>query len=147
MKQIYHLHAKHRPHLLWAMMQALAGRDARISFEGRLSHTSLVRIKGARFEENEVLRRETVHPQLDFLVLPLTRVSLPSLALEALKIAFGDCAGTIHVQIENHGKIAFAVYDLFHEDCAVAYPGVPLALLDELVEKGALRSYKIAQLS
>src|ERR1035438_7392168 len=102
MRQIYHLHTKHRPQLLWAMMLALAGRDARISFEGRLSHTGLARIKGVRFEETEGLRRGTVHPRLDFLVLPLTPASLPIIRIEVgLKIAFGHCAGVVHVQIAN----------------------------------------------
>jgi len=57
MEQAYQLRTKHKSKLLFAMMNALAGEDASISFEGRLSNTCLVKIAGGRFEETEVLRR------------------------------------------------------------------------------------------
>jgi len=41
------------------MMRALAGEDSRISFEGRLSNTDLVKIDGVHFEETLVLLRGT----------------------------------------------------------------------------------------
>lgn len=65
----------------------------------------------------------------------------------ASKIAFSHYAGIVHVQIESHGEIAFAAYDLFHEDCVFVYPAVPLALLEELVERRVLYSYRIGQLA
>src|SRR5258705_12689525 len=99
MHQAYQLRTKHKSKLLFAMMNALAGEDASISFEGRLSNTCLVKIAGGRFEETEVLRRRKLQPRLDFLVLPLT----------------------------------FAAYDQFHQDSVVAFPAVPIALLNELV--------------
>ena len=143
MNPTYQLRTKHKPELLYAMMRALAGEDSKISFEGRLSNTDLVKVDGVEFEETELLRRGTLQPQLDFLVLPLTPVSLPTIkkAIDS-KIAFSRNAGIVHVQIEKHGEIAFAAYDRFHEDCVVAYPAVSEALLNELVERRVLYSFE-----
>ena len=142
MKQAYQLRTKHKSKLLFAMMNALAGENASISFEGRLSNTRLVKIAGGRFEETEVLRRRTLQPRLDFLVLPLTPVSLSNIekAIDP-KVAFNRDAGIVHVQIEKHGQIAFAAYDQFHQDNVVAYAAVPIALLNELVTKRVLYSF------
>jgi hypothetical protein len=148
MKQKYQLRTKHKSQLLYAMMRALAGEDSRISFEGRLSNTDLVKIDGVHFEETQVLRRGTLQPQLDFLVLPLTPASLPTIekAIHS-KIAFSGSAGIIHVQIEKHGEIAFSAHDNFHEDCVVAYPAASESLLKELVEKRVLYSFEAGQLA
>jgi|SRR5436305_1777208 hypothetical protein len=143
MKQTYRLRTKHKRQLLFAMMRALAGEDATISLEGRLSHTDLAKINGVRFEETELLRRGTTQPRLDFLVLPLTPALVATIekAVDS-KIAFSRCAGIVHVQIVTHGEIAFAAYDQFHEECVTAYPAVPVAVLAELVEKRVLHSYE-----
>ena len=146
MKRIYSLRTKHRPELLFAIMHALAGEDAWISFEGRLSHTDLVKIEGISFEETEVLRRGTLWPLLDFLVLPLKPALLPTIEKAVVsKIAFSHGAGIVHVQIESGGEIAFAAYDEFHEECVTAFPAVPETLLAELVEKRVLYSYEGGQ--
>src|SRR5258708_5228050 len=55
----FRLHTKHKPELLFAVMRTLAHKDARISFEGRLSHTELANIACASLNETEVLRRNT----------------------------------------------------------------------------------------
>jgi len=77
---------------------------------------------------------ESFSPRLDFLVLPLTPASLSNIekAIDP-RVAFNRDAGIVHVQIEKHGQIAFAAYDQFHQDSVVAYPAVPIALLNELV--------------
>ena len=143
MKQTYRLHAKHKPRLLFAMMRVLAGEDAAISFEGRLSHTDLVKIEGVRFEETNLLRRGTTQPLLDFVVLPLTPALVPTIEKAVhSKIAFTRYAGIVHVQIVAHSEIAFAAYDHFHEKCVTAYPAVPVELLAELVEQRVFHSYE-----
>lgn len=148
MRQIYRLRTKHKPRLLFAMMHALASDDAVICFEGWLALTDLAKIEGVRLNETDVLRRQTLEPRMDFLVLPLTQASLPAIEKAVnSKIAFSGCAGIVHVQIESHGQIAFAAYDEFTPDCAVAYPAVSVSLLDELVQKHILYSYSIGQLT
>ena len=75
----YQLDTRDRPRLLVAMMRALASDESKISFEGELSRTELARIVGVVHEETGVLRKNTLWPKLDFLVLPLTPRSLATI--------------------------------------------------------------------
>jgi hypothetical protein len=113
----FRLYTKHKPELLFALMRTLAHADARISFEGRLSYTELAQIAGASLSETEVLKRNTILPGMDFVVLPLTPETVPEIK-EAIvsKVAFKDYAGIVHVQIERQGRLAFVACDHFHED-------------------------------
>ena len=132
MEQGYQLRAKQRPQLLLAMMKTLARTDARISFEGNLSHTELVKLSEASFDETQVLRRNTTSPKMDFLVSPLTpeMVSVIEKAVVS-KVAFNGYAGIIHVQIESGGRLAFSACDNFQDGCVWVSPAVAAALLTE----------------
>jgi hypothetical protein len=144
MEEIYRLVTRDRPGLLFAMMHALAAEDSRISFEGRLTKTDLAKMECAVFMEIGVLKRATLQPQLDFIVLPLTQQNVSPIEKAVnSKIAFGE-GGIIHVQIEKNEKMAFAAYDNFHREYVVAYPPVNPALLDKLVEARVLRNYERA---
>lgn len=103
------------------MMCALAGDTARIAFEGRLAGTELWSLPDASFEETPMLRRSTIWPRLDFVVLPLIPNTVAKLenAIRS-KIAFNEQNGIIHVQIEKDGVLAFAAYDQFDKECVVA---------------------------
>ncbi|MCI0352980.1 MAG: hypothetical protein L0Z53_26460 [Acidobacteriales bacterium] len=125
-----------------AMMHELAGEDAWISFEGRLSHTELVKIEGGSCDETDVLRRATLSPRLDFILLPLTQATVSAIEKAvSSKVSFDGPDGIVHVQVKKGGTMAFAAYDNFHDDCVVAYSAVPVALLDELVKRKVLHSY------
>jgi hypothetical protein len=142
MEEIYRLDTRDKPRLLVAMMRALAAKDGRISFEGKLSQTGLSQMAGVASEESGVLKRATLQPKLDFLVLPLTPKNLSTLERAVVsKIALGH-GGIIHVQIERNGKMAFAAYDNFGRECVVAYSDVSPSLLDELTKARVLRNYR-----
>lgn len=142
MEEIYRLDTRDRPGLLFAMMQALAADDCRISLEGRLSQTGLAQLEGVTNDEDAVLRRATLQPKLDFFVLQLTPKSLPTITKAiASKIAFGE-RGIIHVQMVRAEKMAFAAYDGFDRESVVAYSAVSRELLDELTRMRILRSYE-----
>ena len=138
----YRLRPKHRMGLLLAMMSELAGHGARISFEGRLDQTELMGIDGVSFEEKRKLVREGISfPPFDFLVLPLTSLTIPKIEKAVIsKIAF-SYDEIVHVQIEKQGLIAFGAYDGFHEECVVASSAIPTALLSQLVRDNVLESY------
>ena len=139
--EVYRLDTRDRPGLLAGMMSALASDATKISFEGRLSNTELVNIDGAAFEETGVLKRATLAPPLDFVILPLTQRTLPVIAKAITsKIAFGS-KGIIHVQIAKDGDLAFAAYDGFDRECVVAYASISAALLDELMKAKVVRGY------
>jgi hypothetical protein len=135
---IYRLETRHRPLLLTAMMRALAAEDCKISFEVALSQTELAQMEGVAHEQTGVLKRGTLWPKFDFLVLPLTQqyISAIEKAIES-KISFRT--GIRHVQIERNGKMAFAAYDNFQH--VVAYSAVSSAQLDDLTETRVLWSY------
>jgi hypothetical protein len=122
----FRLHTKHKPDLLFAVMRTLAHEDARISFEGRLSHTELAKIAGASLNETDVLKRNTTWPKMDFVVLPLTPRTVPEIEKAIVsKVAFKGYAGIVHVQIEGQGRLAFVACDNFHEDCVWGSEAVP----------------------
>ena len=142
MSEIYKIETRDRPRLLVAMMRTLAADDGRISFEGKLSRSELAQMAGVVCEEVGVLKRATLQPRLDFLILPLTQKNLSALERAIVsKIAFGH-GGIIHVQIERNGKMAFAAYDNFDRECVVAYSDVSPSLLEELTKALVLRSYR-----
>lgn len=139
---VYSLYTRDRPGLLNAMMSALASDTTKISFEGTLSHTDLVRIAGITHDESGVLRRATLAPREDFIILPLSEQTLPAIrkAINS-KIAIGE-KGIVHVQIVKDSDMAFAAYDTFDKECVVAYSAVSSELLDELTNAKVLRGYR-----
>jgi hypothetical protein len=131
---------KDRPRLLLEMMHALRGEGTKVSLEGYLADAELVALPGASTEETTVLKRATLSPRLDFLVLPLDEKTEPSIA-KAIRsrIPFKDGRGIIHAQIEGGGEIIFAAYDSFHH-CHVKRSAIAPALVSHLTEKRNLRA-------
>jgi hypothetical protein len=142
MERIYRLDTRDKARLLIAMMRAFAGEDSHISLEGRLTKSDLALMEPVAYEEAGVLKRATLQPKLNFLILPLTQQSLPAIEKAVnSKIAFGN-GGIVHVQLEREGELVFAAYDNFHRECVVAYSAVSTALLDELIATRVLRGYQ-----
>jgi hypothetical protein len=121
------------------MMEHLAG-DAHISFEGDLSDVVFPEELGGSSEETEVLKRNTLAPRQDFIVLPLK----PDTVEPILKVVLRDYRfqnRIVHIQIEREGRLEFGAYDNFDPDGVVCFCGVPDALLDRLMTNGVLASY------
>src|SRR5438552_2787504 len=113
MDQQYWLVARDKPGLLIAMMRALAG-DAHISFEGDLSRCrELFDLPGASMQETEVLRRQTLYPVQDLVVLPLEPDGIRAI-LDAVLPEGRVVHDIVHVQIETAGRLEFGAYDNFH---------------------------------
>ncbi|MCD4728224.1 MAG: hypothetical protein K8R46_11210 [Pirellulales bacterium] len=142
MNERFWLVAHDKPGLLIAMMKELAG-DAWISFEGDLSRCRLTRIPGATQSETDILKRITPNPIQEFVVIPLETETM-RLILDEVLPEGRVVHDIIHVQIEKSGKLAFGAYDNFHSDCIVCWPIVPVSLLDNLVDKGVLKTYELA---
>lgn len=138
----YRLDTRDRPRLVFAMMRTFASDQSRIAFEGNLASTELFKLEGASYDETEILKRATISPKLDFVVLALVPDCVPAIerAIRS-KIAFSGYKGIIHVQIEASEKIVFGAYDNFGTDSVIVNGVVSTALLDDLVKSRTLRSY------
>ena len=131
--------AHDKPGLLTHMMRFLAG-DARISFEGDLSRCLFPATIPSSAEEDSILTRQTISPRQDFIILSLEHDTVrPILDAVLPENRYKD--DIIHIQIEKHQRLQFGSYDQFHHECIVSYGGVPTKFLDELIEKGALKSW------
>lgn len=123
--------------LLLAMMEELAG-GAHVSFEGDLRGLALSSIPGASVEPTTALKRNTLWPKQDFVVVPLE----PSMGQKIIAAIGGTVPGTIiHIQIEKDDQLQFAAYDNFHPKCIFFGTGVKQAVLESLVSQGITRPY------
>jgi hypothetical protein len=92
---------RNKARLLVAIMEKLAG-DARISFEGDMGHTRLFKCPGASQEETAILKRNTLYPMQEFVVVPL-EANMPA---DIMKAIGGTVPRTIlHIQIEKAGVL------------------------------------------
>jgi hypothetical protein len=90
-------------------MKELAGA-AHISFEGDLSGVTLSNLPGASGGETPVLKRNTLRPIQDFVILPLEIEDM-----RAISAAIGGTfpRAILHMQIEKDGRLELGVYDNF----------------------------------
>ena len=136
----FFLDVRDKPGLFTAVARELVG-DTFVSFEGDLTDTGLDLLPNSSSRETKILRRGTLVPRQDFVVLPLDAEQLDpilSCVLPEARIVHN----VLHVQIEKAGGLCFGAYDQFHRDHVVASTAVPDALLDRLVEKGVLRGFE-----
>lgn len=116
--------------------------SSHISFEGSLTNLEFYNWPIASYVETPTLKRQTVSPELDFVVIPLTAQTLSDIWKELSKKDHLVREGIIHVQIESNGKLAFGGYDNFDPECTVAYFGVSTELLEGLKGKGVIPDYR-----
>jgi hypothetical protein len=138
------LDTRNKPGLLWAILGHYVG-DCRASFEGNLQRLGILQLPGAAHDESDVLVRHTRWPRQDFVILPISPETLSTLK-RSLSVpgVFNDGGAISHVQVEHQGRRVLGAYDNFHRHCVVAFEPLPMALLNELVSIGILRSYQQA---
>ncbi len=122
-------------------MVELAG-NTHMSIEGDLSHCRFTDDLVVTRDETAILKRNTIVPKQDFVVVRLTPESVSPIFKQIM--AAGLKRAIIHVQIERNGVLELSACDNFHPDCVVTGPGVSAALLDELKNKNVLRDFEVA---
>jgi hypothetical protein len=123
--------------MTWAV-DFFAG-SAHISFEGIFALDSFATTWGATTESNDILKRNTLAPKTNFLVLPLeqetkeviTRTVLPQIGLRR---------NVHHIQIEKDGQLVLGVYDSL-QHCWIA-GRIQAADLESLKASGVVRSFR-----
>lgn len=130
-----------KPGFLRRLMEEFAGGGT-MSLEGDLSRCSFPDGVVLGREEGEVLKRNTLYPRQDFVVLRLEPETVAPIFKQV--VAAGLSRAVIHVQVERAGVLQLGAYDHFHPECTVTGPGVSAALLSELKSKGVLRGFAAA---
>jgi len=138
------LDTRDKPGLLWALLRHCMGAG-RVSLEGNLRPFGILDLPGNTHEETELLRRHTVLPRQDFVILPIVAETLSTLKRKLSSPGiFNDGGALWHVHVEYQGQVVLSAYDNFHRNCVVVNEPIPIELLDELVSSGALRGYQTA---
>ena len=121
--------------LLFAVMKRLAGDDVEISFEGDLSSLPLLRMPGASREESNVLKRNTLQPRQDFVILPMG----PD-AIRSIQSAIGGTIprSILHIQVSRAGKLEFGAYDRFHPEALFFGESLGDDFLNDQIARGIL---------
>src|SRR6266404_3550080 len=135
----YWLIARDKSGLLVHMMRFLAG-GAHISFEGNLSRCEFPATMPRQTEKESILRRQTVSPRQDFVILALEHDTIRPI----LDVVLPDnryMEDIIHIQIEKNGGLQFGSYDQFDKNCIVCFLGVPPKFLDELKQRHIVHSW------
>jgi hypothetical protein len=123
-----------RHRFLKAVMQELAG-ECYISFEGNLSALKFDGLRGASKEETQTLKRNTIWPKQDFIVVTLETDLIP-----AIMAAIGGTIpkSILHIQIERHGSLQLGAYDNFQH---VSYgEALSLRFIDQLQADGIVKN-------
>jgi hypothetical protein len=134
------LNVRDKPAFLTAMLQFLAG-NARVSFEGDLSACRFGPELVPSSAETPCLKRATLRPQLDFVVLPLEEQYVQPILMAVLPAG----RRIMHIQVEKSGVLELGAYDNFHADCVVTGSAISVRLLEELKARRILRSFQKAK--
>ena len=81
-----------------------------------------------------------MYPKLDFVTLALEPDTIRPI-LDVVLPGRRYLDDIIHIQIEKRRALQFGSYDQFHHECIVCFLGVPTEFLDELQQKGILKSW------
>lgn len=101
-------------------MTELAGA-AHVSFEGDLSATRIANSPGASGEETQVLKRNTLRPKQEFVILPLEAD-----LVTAIVSAVGGTVprSILHIQIEKENRLELGLYDNFAPNASFFGPAL-----------------------
>jgi hypothetical protein len=86
-----------------------------LSLEGDLCHYDSARLPGASVEPTDVLRRNTLSPRQDFVIVPVTPETLETVTRQVLP-QVGLKHRILHVQIACAGRLVLGAYDAFHRE-------------------------------
>jgi hypothetical protein len=134
------LNVRDKPGFLQRLMVEFAG--GRMSLEGDLSKCKFADDLVLGNEEVDLLKRNTLYPRQDFIVLRLQPATIGPIFKQIM--AAGLSRAIVHVQIEHAGELQLGAYDNFHSDCVVTGSGVSESLLTELKAKSVLRDFAVA---
>jgi hypothetical protein len=139
MNESHRINVRDKPGFLHRLMLEL-GEKSIMSLEGDLSRCRFSPDLVLGHDETTTLKRNTIDPRQDFVVLRLC----PEMVAPVFKqvLAAGLKRAIIHVQIERNGVLELGAYDNF---CFVTTgPGISADLLNEFKAKHIVRDFQVA---
>ncbi len=128
---LYKVRDKRR--FLMVVLERLTG-SASVSFEGDLGRTALLEVYGASGEETQILKRNTIWPRQDFVVLPLESATVGTI----MKAVGGTMPKSIlHIQVEKDGRLELGMYDSFAPRAMFFGPTIS-GLIESLIKEDIL---------
>jgi hypothetical protein len=115
--------------------------NAYMSLEGDLSLFPFEMFPEAVTEPSEVLTRHTIRPVQQFVIMPLDARTITLIKHHVLN-QDGIRKRVLHIQIEKQGALVFRGYDRFDRDTVCISGDVGLVLLDDLVDRKMVWSYR-----
>jgi len=144
MMNIYTLHVKKALALVATVAERFRG-DSLMSFEGDLSAVDFTKIAGLFRDETAALKRNTIAPRQDFVVLPLTQENVNILTARIFP-RIGIRCRVLHIEVEERGHLVFGTYDQFSSDGTWITAAVGEEFVTGLVREGAVASYETGEI-
>lgn len=136
----YSIHVKKRIPFMQSVVDFYCG-NALISFEGDLSTADFGEIPVASNRPTELLRRGTISPLGDFVILPLEEETLALIKKRVLN-HIGLKNKVNHILIAKSDELVVGINDRFHPECVWVRLDFPIKTLQELQEQEVIASYK-----
>ena len=141
MPEYRHLEVRDCQGTLWAFYRQYEGQ-AVASFEGNLASLKLQELPGSSTQETSTIRRQTIEPELDFVVVPINQETVRELKNRLSSHGvLGREGAVIHTQLSVGDNLVLIACDNFHRECTVASMAVPEPFLKEMQSHGLLRAY------
>ncbi|MHC9541031.1 MAG: hypothetical protein AB9903_16140 [Vulcanimicrobiota bacterium] len=134
---IYDVAVKHKIPFMELVIRKFCG-NAHISFEGDLSRVDLRIIRGSSISETPALKRNTIYPIQDFIIVPLEEDTRDIIISMLHRIGIRNRVD--HLQIETAGEHVFGSYDNFQLLWVIEDIGE--AVLADLLREGIIKNYK-----
>lgn len=139
------LKARNPTLLVESAIDMLVGDEAVLSLEGFSLPEVVLSLEDVSWAETDVLRRNTIEPKLDFVVVPLdaSRAQTIKEAIAKSSVLSDETGGLVHLQIAKDGRLVFGAYDNVHPECTVVYEPYVHSFTESLLKNGAVESYSI----
>jgi hypothetical protein len=116
-------------------------RDCFLSLEGDLSRFDSVFVPGASREPSALLRRNTIFPVLDFVILPVTAATADPICQRVLP-QVGLTQHVIHVQVASEGRLVLGAFDKFQRGSVWIDQGIGKEGIVSLLDSGVIGWYQ-----
>jgi hypothetical protein len=116
-------------------------RDCFLSLEGDLSRFDPALVPGASREPSALLRRNTIWPLLDFVILPVTAATAETICRRVLP-QVGLKHHVVHVQVASEGHLVLGARDNFGRDCVWIDQGIGKEGIVSLLDSGVIGWYQ-----